>query len=104
MANIINYLKKIQPVYRRSSNRTKIIVFVLLVVGIAGLFVLRDAINDAEAVNAALESQADQLEQENADLQENIDNLDTVQGVEQIAQDELGLVSPDTVLIQPGGE
>ena len=104
MANIINYLKKIQPVYRRSSNRTKIIVFVLLVVGIAGLFVLRDAINDAEAVNAALESQADQLEQENADLQENIDNLDTVQGVEQIAQDELGLVSPDTVLIQPSGE
>jgi len=104
MANIINYLKKIQPVYRRSSNRTKVIVFVLLVVGIAGLFVLRDAINDAEAVNAALESQADQLEQENADLQENIDNLDTVQGVEQIAQDELGLVSPDTVLIQPGGE
>ena len=104
MANIINYLKKVQPVYRRSSNRTKIIVIVLLVVGITGFFVLRHAINEAEAVNAVLESQADQLEQENADLQENIDNLDTVQGVEQIAQDELGLVSPDTVLIQPGSE
>ena len=43
-----------------------------------------------------------ELEQENAALQENINNLDTVQGVEQIARDELGLVDPDTVLIQPG--
>ena len=102
MANIINYLKKVQPVYRRSSIRTKVIVLILLVVGITGFFVLRHTINEAEARNAALESQAQQLEQENADLQQNIDNLDTVQGVEQIAQDELGLVNPDTVLIQPG--
>ena len=101
MANIIDYLKKIQPVYRRSSNKTKILVIIFLVVGIVALFVLRGAINDAEALNADLESQAAQLEEENSDLQENIDNLDTVQGVEQIAQDELGLVDPDTVLIQP---
>ena len=102
MANIIDYLKKIQPVYRRGSNKTRVIVTVLLVVSIIGLFVLRGAINDAQALNADLESQAAQLEQENSNLQENIDNLDSVQGVEQIAQDELGLVDPDTVLIQPG--
>ena len=101
MANIINNLKNIQPVYRRSSNKTKVIVIIFLVIGIASLFVLRGAINDAEAANAALESQAAELEENNSDLQENIDNLDTVQGVEQIAQDELGLVDPDTVLIQP---
>ena len=101
MANIIDYLKKIQPVYRRGSNKTKILVIVLLVVGIAGLFTVRHAIGRAEAANAALESQAAALEQENTELQENIGNLDTVQGVEQIARDELGLEDPDTVLIQP---
>ena len=102
MANIINNLKNIQPVYRRSSNALKIFVAVIIVFGIVGLFVLRHGIASLEAQNAALEIQAQQLEQENAALQENISNLDTVQGVEQIARDELGLVDPDTVLIQPG--
>ena len=104
MANIINTLKNIQPVYRRSSNALKIFVSVIILFGIVGLFVLRTAIGDLNAQNAALESQAAQLEQENTALQENISNLDTVQGVEQIAQDELGLVNPDTVLIQTGEE
>ena len=102
MANIINNLKNIRPVYRRSSNALKVFVAVIILLGVVGLFVLRHGIAQMEAANAALEGQAQQLEQENAALQENIDNLDTVQGVEQIARDELGLVDPDTVLIQPG--
>lgn len=102
MANIINNLKNIQPVYRRSSNALKIFVTVIILFGIVGLFVLRVSIGTLEAQNALLENQAAQLEQENAALQENIGNLDTVQGVEQVAGDELGLVNPDTVLIQPG--
>ena len=102
MANIINYLKKIQPVFRRSSNAMKIFVIAVIIFGITGLFVLRYATEQMEAANAALESQAAQLEQDNTELQENIDALGSVQSVEQIAQDELGLVDPDTVLIQPG--
>ena len=101
MANIIEKLKRIRPVYRRGSIKTKVILLVLLVLGIAGLFVLHNAIDRAEAANAALETQAAQLVEENSELQQGIDNLDTVQGVEQIARDELGLEDPDTVLIQP---
>ena len=102
MANIIEKLKHIQPVYRRSSNALKIFFIVIILFCIVGLFVLRGKIVDLQAQNAALEDQAAQFEQDNAELQENIDNLDTVQGVEQVARDELGLVNPDTVVIQTG--
>ena len=95
MANIIDKLKNIQPVYRRSSNLMKLFVIGILIFAIVSLFVLRHEIRRMEDANAALESQAAQLEQEN------IDNLGSVQSVEQIAQDELGLIDPDTVLIQP---
>ena len=41
------------------------------------------------------------LEQENKDLETKISILGSVQSVEQIAQEELGLVSPDTIIINP---
>jgi cell division protein FtsB len=41
------------------------------------------------------------LEQRNDDLADKISILDSVQSVEQIAQEELGMVKPDTVIINP---
>ena len=102
MANIINQLKKIQPVFRRSSNARKILVTAFILLGIAALFVLQGATNRMEAENAALAEQAVQLEQANTELAGDIGALGSVQSVEEIAREELGLVSPDTVLIQPG--
>jgi cell division protein FtsB len=44
--------------------------------------------------------EAARLEQENAQLEQKIEILGSIQSAEQIAQEELGLVSPDTVLIE----
>lgn len=104
MAKILEYLKHIKPVYRRSSNAMKIFVIVIILLGIAGLFVLRHATGVLEEQNAALESTAQQLEQENAVLEEKIGIQGTKQAVIQIAQEVLGLVEPDTVLIRPGAD
>lgn len=41
------------------------------------------------------------LEQDNRDLQEKIDNLGSIQSDQDIAREELGLVDPNTVFIQP---
>ena len=41
------------------------------------------------------------LEQENADLQEDIEALGSAQSVQEIAKESLGLVDPDTVIIKP---
>ena len=103
MANIIEYLKRIKPVYRRSSNRMKIIVTVAIVLAIIGLFTIRAALADLQADNDTLESQAAMLEQENDDLEHKLGILGTKEAVIQIARELLGLVTPDTVIVQPEG-
>ena len=102
MANIINYLKHIRLDFRPSSGRMTRLAMGIILFGILGLFLLQGAIRRTEAANADLMAQAAALEQENTTFDNNIRTLGTVQGVVQIAQDELGLVAPETVLIQPG--
>ena len=102
MANIINYLKHIQLDFRPSSGRMTYLLMGILLFGILGLILLQGAISRTEAANNDLMEQAAALEQENTTFDNNIRILGTVQGVMQIAQDELGLVAPETVLIQPG--
>ena len=45
-----------------------------------------------------------QVREKNRDLQEKIDDVDSVEGVQDIAREELGLVDPDTIVIQPETE
>ena len=103
MANIIEYIKRIKPVYRRSSYRMKIFVIVIIILGITGLFALRCALSDLNAENQALENQITQLEMENEDLAHKISIQGTKEAVIQIARELLGLVTPDTVIVQPEG-
>ena len=103
MANIIEYLKRIKPVYRRSSNRMKIFVIIVIITGIMGLFLIRGALSDMNASNKELESQAALLEQENEALAGKISIQGTKEAVIQIARELLGLVTPDTVIVQPEG-
>ena len=103
MANLIEYLKRIKPVYRRSSNRMKIIVTIAIVLAIVCLFSLRAALGDLNAANRDLESQAAGLEQENEDLAHKISIQGTREYVIQVARELLGLVTPDTVIVQPEG-
>ncbi|MBQ9149141.1 MAG: septum formation initiator family protein [Oscillospiraceae bacterium] len=101
MASIMKFLSRIKLVYRRSSNLTKVVVTAAIVLSMAALITLRLSINDIRNQTAALESQASQLAQENDELQEDIAALGSIQSVEEIAREELGLVDPDTVLISP---
>ena len=103
MANIIEYLKRIKPVYRRSSSRMKVFVIIVIILGITGLFLVRSALSDINAANRDLENQAAALELENEDLIDKISIQGTKEAVIQIARDLLGLVTPDTVIVQPEG-
>ena len=103
MANIIEYLKRIKPVYRRSSSRMKVFVIVIIILGITGLFVVRSAISDIGAANRDLENQITALELDNEDLNHKISIQGTKEAVIQIARDLLDLVTPDTVIVQPKG-
>ena len=93
--------KKFRVEFRSSSTLLKIVVAVLIVFSLSALLALSWMHSGVrEQIQAQKDAAAD-LEQENRDLQEKIDNLDSVQGVQDIARDELGLVDPDTIVIQP---
>ena len=74
---------------------------VLLIVLSMGALALRWVHNGIQAETRRKTEQAAAMEGANADLQEKIDSIGSVQSIRQIAQDELGLADPDTVLIHP---
>ena len=79
----------------------KIALIALIVFSVCALVALRWVHNGIVEATAEKQQQAAALEGTNADLQERIDKAGSVQGIQDIARDELGLVNPDTVLIQP---
>jgi len=93
--------KKVKVEFRSSSTLLKIVVAVLIVFSLSALLALSWMHSGLRERIQAQKDAAAALEQENRDLQEKIDNLDSVQGVQDIAREELGLVDPDTIVIQP---
>ena len=102
MANRRSPFSRIRLVYKRSRPLTKIVVLCAIVLSTATLLTLGWKHENALAQISALKDQAAQLEQENNRLEDYINALGSVDSVERIAQEELDLVDPDTVVIQPG--
>lgn len=92
---------RVRVVFYRSRLLTKIVVLAAVVLSMVALISLWSAISCVRESTRALRSQALQLEQGNDALQQNIDALGSPQSIAQIAQKELDLVFPDTVLFQP---
>ena len=101
MANIKEKLKLIKLRLRPSSRPAKIMLIVAILFGMVALIALRVAIVKLDNRTADLRDKAVALEQENRDLRDNIGILGSVQSIIQIAMDELGLVDPDTVILEP---
>ena len=101
MAQIKNPLGNIKLVYRRSRTLTKIVVLTAVVLSIAALLTLGSAIAKSKQTAEGYRNQAIALEQENDRLKQYIEELGTIQGIIRIAQEKLGLIEPDSVIIQP---
>ena len=103
MKELKAFLQRIKLVRQRSSNLTKIVVIITILLCTGSLITLRLAMAKIEARTQDLRSQASALEQENSDLQEQIDQMGSVQSVMDIAREELGLVNPDAIAFDPEG-
>ena len=101
MANIMEKLKLIKLRLRPSSRPAKIMLIVAILLAMVALIALRLAIYQLDSRTEDLRDKAVALEQENRDLRENIGILGSLQSIIQIARDELGLVDPDTVILEP---
>ena len=91
-------LGRFRRVFGKASPLLKTVVSASIALSIAVLITLRLMQWEARADALELQRRAAQLEQENALLQEQIENLDTVESIRQIAMQELGLVDPGTVI------
>ena len=101
MASRGNPFSRFRLVCKRSRPLTKIVVLCAIVLSMVALLAIRQQLLDTQAMKDALKDKAAQLEQENGQLEDKIDSLGSVDSVEQIARDELGLVDPDSVIFQP---
>ena len=101
MEQLKKFLSRIRLVYQRSSNATKCVVIAAIVVCTLVLISLRVNLQQAEARAEVLRAEAAELVEENSSLNRSIDNLDTVEGLKEIAYKYLGFVDPDTVIFEP---
>ena len=99
MERIAEFLGRIKIEYRRSRPLTKMVAVAAIVLSMVALLTLSWAKYDVQKQTQEMMGEAARLEQENAQLEQKIDSLGSIQSAEQIAQEELGMVSPDTVLI-----
>ena len=102
MARRRNPLSRIRLVYQRSKPLTKVAVAVVIVLSMAALISLKAARQSAELRIDSLYAQAVALIQENDGLRADIANLGTPESVEKIAQEELDLVKPGTIIFHTG--
>lgn len=81
----------------------KIALTVLIVFSMAALIALSWAHSAITAETEALRDEAAAVEYANTKMEERIQNPDSIDNVLAIAKEELGLVDPKTIVIEPKG-
>ena len=101
MAEFKNPFRDIKVEYTRSHPLTKVVVIALIVLSMAALITLRVSSIRLHREIEQMRQEAAQLEAENQVLKEKLEELGSVEGVDHIAEEELDLVDPDTIVIVP---
>lgn len=96
-----NVLDNFKLVYRRSSPLAKLVVLAAIVLSTVTLLTLHTFLQDTQSRTQRLREAAASLELDNEKLERLIEQMDTVQGIEDIAREELGLVRPDSIVFLP---
>jgi len=92
---------KIRFIVRPGPKKLKILFAILILACTVALIAIGVVRGRIRQQTQAVLDQAAVLEQENADLAEKTDKLGTNSSIKDIAQSELGLVDPDTIIIDP---
>lgn len=100
MADLDKFFSKFRLEIKRTPKVTVIVLIVAMVLAIGALAALQFSIAAMSSHTEDLRQQAAHLEGENEDLLEDIDQAGSIKGIVEIAEEELGLVQPDTVIYQ----
>ena len=93
--------KHVKVEVRPASNILKIILILLILSSVVALIALRWVHNGILTEIADLKDEASGLEYANQELDRKTEELGSVQSIQDIAQEELGLVDPNTILVEP---
>ena len=93
--------KKVKVILRPSPLSLKILLIVLILVSTLALLALRWVTDGIRQETENLREKAAAVEYENGELDQKIDEVDSVKGVQNIAEEELHMVDPNTVIIDP---
>lgn len=101
MANFKKMISKVRFVRRRSGKWTIIAIIIAIVLSMGALTALHLSMSELKNRTEDLRDKAATLEAENEELQEDIEQADSIKGIVKIAENELGLVQPDSVFYRP---
>lgn len=96
--------RKYRFVLRRSHPVIWACILVAVMVSAVALITLRASVDASNAQYDTLRQQAAVLQEDNADMQQRISILGSVESAIQIAMEKLGLVLPDTVVFGSGND
>ena len=96
-----NPLKNVKVITRPSPPALKIALIVLIILSMAALLALRLVHNGIQEEIQNLKDEAADYEHANSVLDEKMKDPESVDNIMDIAKEELGLVDPDTILIDP---
>ena len=96
-----NPLRNVKVVVRPSPPALKIVLILLILFSILALAALRWVTLGIRSETDDLRKEAAAAEHEKQEIQEKIDALGSVKSVEQIAREELGLMDPDAIVLDP---
>lgn len=92
-------LKNVKVELRHSPLALKVIVTVLILFSMAALITLRWVHDGLREQTENLRNEAAAMEYANSELEEKTQSLGSVQSIQDIAKEELGLVDPNMVII-----
>ena len=101
MAERKNPMRKIQLIVRPSPRKLKILFILLILACLTALGALGAVHHRIRQQTQAALDQAAVLEQGNKELTEKKEALGTSNSIRDIAREELDLVDPDTIIIEP---
>ncbi len=93
---------KFKLVCRPGKTIIKVALLGVLVLSTAALIAIHAGLSANQQHAQALEQQAMALEQENKKLEQYNEKKDTDEGIRQVAQEQQGMVAPDTVIYDFG--
>lgn len=101
MKKLMRKLRRIRVKFVRSNRSTKKSVLIMVTASMAALLVLNIAITAIANKLEENKRRAAQLEYENSQLEDKNENAGTIEGALDYAEDELGMVPTDAVVMQP---